>query len=314
MAARPARRVQRDRDRIDTAFRADPENCRLLCYTNAATLTHNIRIRAALLGRTATPFIVGERCVVRSPVIALSAQGESTIRIPVNSEPTVLEHRDGHAGAWHRWPAPGRTGGTGASLETLTLPVWRMVLAHDGAEKVAGHRAKTGNAERYNLLRIATELSNAGTIDRRIKEALNDIRHVHAITTHTAQGSTYPVTFVDMTDMTFSGMLTRLERLKLLYTACTRPNLALGVSLRKCQSSPALDEDKLGFVTASPHRGPPISLNLSCCPNCPSSHLARLVVDSGCPGAPAVPAWGWLTGSKRGEHAWDSLALPTLRF
>jgi hypothetical protein len=51
---------------------------------------------------------------------------------------------------------------------------------------------------------------------------------LYAITTHTAQGSTYDTVFVDMRDLLLNGMADRMTRLKLLYTVCSRPSLQLG--------------------------------------------------------------------------------------
>jgi exodeoxyribonuclease-5 len=62
-----------------------------------------------------------------------------------------------------------------------------------------------------------------------IKAALNDIRHIYAMTTHTSQGSTFEVVFLDVRDMMQRGMMSPAERSKLLYTATTRPRTALGL-------------------------------------------------------------------------------------
>jgi exodeoxyribonuclease-5 len=63
----------------------------------------------------------------------------------------------------------------------------------------------------------------------RIRETLADIRHLYSCTTHTAQGSTYGTVFIDVRNLLLGGMADRMTRLKMFYTACTRPSLRLGV-------------------------------------------------------------------------------------
>jgi hypothetical protein len=212
-------------DNIFAAFRANPARCRMLAYTNAATINHNTRIREAVLGKTATPFIIGERCLVRAPIIALSRTGECSIVIPVNSEPEVVDIRADTIGikvGGPLWKGRGKVW----PARTLQAPVWRLTLLHEGERVTCNIERARGMRARW--LEQATQ--NKRWDDRwRLREALDDIRHLYAATTHTAQGSTYDVVFIDAKNLLHGGMADRMTRLKLFYTACTRPSRQLGI-------------------------------------------------------------------------------------
>lgn len=57
------------------------------------------------------------------------------------------------------------------------------------------------------------------------KERFVDIRPIFSSTVHKAQGSTYTNTFVDIPDITQSGVTEMTARM--LYVACTRPSKTL---------------------------------------------------------------------------------------
>lgn len=60
------------------------------------------------------------------------------------------------------------------------------------------------------------------------QESFNQVRHAYALTAHRAQGSTYDSVYVDWQDI-FRNR-NRLEALKCLYVACTRPKVRLFLS------------------------------------------------------------------------------------
>lgn len=213
-------------DDIFAAFRADPDCCRLLAFRNSTTIAHNKAIREAVIGRTATPFIPGEKCLVRSPVIAVSHKtGAHSILIPVNAEPEVLGITADTIGIEVGGPLwKGR--GKGWPARTLSAPVWRLVLLHEGARVTCTIERAPGM--RDNWMSYATEARRWD--DRwRVRAALADIRHLYSVTTHTSQGCTYDIAFIDMRDLLLGGMADRMTRLRLLYTAATRPSMQLGV-------------------------------------------------------------------------------------
>jgi exodeoxyribonuclease-5 len=206
-------------------FRADAAHCRVLAYTNAAVLRYNRRIRTAVVGRTETPFVVGEVVLTRSPIGWLDNAGELQIEVPVNAELRLVEITpEAHVlklggPDFHRHTAS-------RPIETIPVRTYRlMLLDAQGAAHTCRIPMKPGARE---LLLERCAAGRRWSDQRRVLAAFPDLRHVYASTVHTAQGATYDVAFIDVDDIArerHPGDL--LLRLQLLYVAASRPRHAL---------------------------------------------------------------------------------------
>jgi hypothetical protein len=207
------------------AYRENPAHCRVLTYTNAAVLRYNRRIRAAVLGETETPFVVGETLLTRSPIGQLDAAGELQIAVPVNAELRVAEivperHVLALGGPDFHRPGAGRP------VQQVPVGTYRLTLIDaEGAVHVCRVPAKPGARE---LLLERCVSGKRWSDRRRVLAAFPDIRHAYASTTHTAQGATYNVALVDVDDIARERHRDDLLlRLQLLYVAVSRPRHAL---------------------------------------------------------------------------------------
>ena len=204
----------------------NPDYCRLVSFTNGCSIRHNQRIRKAVLGETATPFVAGERCLLRAPVMWLSPCGEPNIILPVNSEPTVMDIQPmmkvitlggpAFSERGHSWP-----------VRKIEVPAWELRMEHEDGTDLQCCIARDPSM-REQLLQRAVDLKRWDD-RKRIKAALDDVRHLYSMTAHTAQGSTYEHVFLDMGNLIHAGMADTLTRQRLLYTAATRPRSMLGL-------------------------------------------------------------------------------------
>jgi ATP-dependent exoDNAse (exonuclease V) alpha subunit len=216
------------------AFRADAGAYRVLSYTNARVQRFNRLIRDAVLGKTVSPFVIGERVINRTPLGTLDEHDELQIAVPVNSELRVLEIAEdvcvlGLGGPSCRY-------GRGHPAETVRIKAWRVVLGMVGDGLVIEcHAAQRPGVREAMLARC---IERRRFLDRRrIAAAFPDLRNAYATTVHSAQGMTIGnAAFVDVDDIARPRHRgDTLLRLQLLYVAATRPREALVVT-------PALDE------------------------------------------------------------------------
>jgi ATP-dependent exoDNAse (exonuclease V) alpha subunit len=216
------------------AFRADAGAYRVLTYTNARVQRFNRLIREAVLGRTISPFVVGERVINRSPMGTLDHHDELQIAVPINSELRVLEIAEDVCtlelgGSSYRY-------GRGHPAETVRIKAWRVVLGLVGDGLVISCYITRRPGLREAMLARCVERRRF--LDRRrIAAAFPDLRNAYATTVHTAQGMTIGnAAFVDVDDIARPRHRDdTLLRLQLLYVAATRPREALVMT-------PALDE------------------------------------------------------------------------
>lgn len=203
----------------------DPDDCRVLAWTNARTQTYNQLIRRTLRGPDADQqaLLPGEKVVACTPLLEAGVSIGDTV--------TVLEATpDAHAA--HAIPCLRtkiRTD-TGKGVEVWVVRPegqerYRETLSH--LAKVArvlqaehnAHR-DAGTLHRYSLSHDQ-QRRKAWVAFFQFKDALfADLRPIHASTAHRSQGSTYQTVFVDLTDI---GRNTRRDvLLRLLYVGLTR--------------------------------------------------------------------------------------------
>lgn len=211
------------------AFRADAGAYRVLSYTNARVQRFNRLIRGAVLGKTASPFVVGERVINRTPLGTLDDHGELQIAVPINSELRVLEIAEdvcvlNLGGSSYRY-------GRDLPAERVPIKAWRAVLGLVGDELVFECHIASRPGLREAMLERCAERRRF--LDRRrIAAAFPDLRNAYATTVHSAQGMTIGnAAFVDVDDIARQRHHgDTLLRLQLLYVAATRPREALVVT------------------------------------------------------------------------------------
>jgi ATP-dependent exoDNAse (exonuclease V) alpha subunit len=216
------------------AFRADAGAYRVLSYTNARVQRFNRLIRSAVLGKTVSPFVVGERVINRSPIGTLDERDELQIAVPINSELRVLEIAE-HVCVLELG-GPSYRYGSSHPAETVRIRAWRVVLGLVGDGLVIEcHVARRPGLREVMLERC---IERRRFLDRRrVAIAFPDLRNAYATTVHSAQGMTIGnAAFVDVDDIARPRHRDdTLLRLQLLYVAATRPREALVMT-------PALDE------------------------------------------------------------------------
>jgi hypothetical protein len=216
------------------AFRTDAGAYRVLSYTNARVQRFNRLIRQAVLGKTVSPFVVGERVFNRTPLGTLDDHDELQIAVPINSELRVLAIAEDVCvlklgGASYRF-------GRDLPVETARIKAWRVLLGLVGDGLVIECHIAPRPGIREAMLERCVERRRF--LDRlRIATAFPDLRNAYATTVHSAQGMTIGnAAFLDVDDITRQRHRDdTLLRLQLLYVAATRPREALVIA-------PTLDE------------------------------------------------------------------------
>jgi ATP-dependent exoDNAse (exonuclease V) alpha subunit len=211
------------------AFRADAGAYRVLAYTNARVQRFNRLIREAVLGKTVSPFVVGERVINRTPLGALDHHDDLQVEVPVNSELRVLEIAEDVSVL--KLGGPSYRYGRGHPVETVRIRAWRIVLGLVGDELVIECHIAPRPGIRETML--ARCIERRRFLDRlRIATAFPDLRNAYATTVHSAQGMTIGnAAFVDVDDIARPRHRDdELLRLQLLYVAATRPREALVIA------------------------------------------------------------------------------------
>lgn len=200
-------------------FEQNPDSFRYLCWTNDRVAQVNNKIRIWRYGANIpTPFMPGERTLIRSPVVI---QGNTLLS--TNEEADVISiERDSieyFPETYHSilpWVAD--------------LATWRVELRKQGGEVVTVHMVRDDSAYNAILARITDEAricSDRWGDLHSFKSSLARLQSVYALTVHTSQGSTFVNAFVDVGDIRRRAKSNVLETQQLLYVAATRPTHAL---------------------------------------------------------------------------------------
>lgn len=206
---------------LSDEFEADPDFARYLCWTNARVHFVNRMVRQWRYGKTDTPLMPGEPCMVRTPVFVHSFneeyQREETEIVMQNCEEGIVQSID--AGTITH------TFGANRERFTVSVPVWEVIVECDDARRVDCLLVKDDKAYKRaeNELR---EWCRAGSDWRpffRFKEDFVDLRPLYALTVHSSQGSTFKHAIVDIDDIAKREPQNLLEFQQLLYVAVTRP-------------------------------------------------------------------------------------------
>lgn len=205
---------------LSADYDTDPDHCRMLCWTNGRVYEYNQRIRGWILGEDAKrPYVAGEvvsavRPIMQGERVLVPTDGYSTIlkvgRLPGDHGFDVweltLDHRDEeilvHVPAdWEAYKA---------AMGDLARAATALQRQVKDCEKAGFSVPEYLDKERRAAWRAFFELS----------QTYADLRSPHSTTVHKSQGSTYQITFIDLTDI---GRNTKnYELARLLYVAITR--------------------------------------------------------------------------------------------
>jgi exodeoxyribonuclease V len=205
---------------LSEAYAADPEYCRFLAWTNEAVRTANRKIRFWRYGETETPFVPGERALVRAPAVATD---DKTVLLNTNDETTVVSIE----AATFKYPI---RASSKFRAWTAVIPSWKVVLRRDDGGIVTVDMPRDRVAYEAVLSRLVSEAAQDRQRwkDRRvIMGRTADLQAVYACTIHVAQGSTFRNVFVDVADVRRRGSHNVLEMQQLFYVAVTRASHAL---------------------------------------------------------------------------------------
>ena len=195
------------------SYRENPGSIKVIAWRNATVNSYNELIREAMYGpvvAASAPFQVGERVVVCQPI--LNREGDEVL-MTTDEEGTV------------------------DAIKVEQHPIYQTFLCYRievqpelGGPWVTCWVAHPTAAKQYAA--FLGDLADQAKAGRgswkafwKAKEAIHDVRPCHAITAHRSQGSTYESAFVDAGDILAND--NRIEALKCLNVACTRPRRVL---------------------------------------------------------------------------------------
>jgi len=176
------------------AYQRDPDQVRVLAYTNRRVHQLNHQIRATIYGPEADRFVPGERLIANNPCLE-----DDTIVLSTSAECEVLQATPGYAGDW---------------------PVWFLEVETDEREyrllRVLHQRGQT----QYRLRLEALAAEKRWQEFWNLKQLFHDVNYAYSLTIHKSQGSTFQDVFVDLPSMAANPNV--MERNQLCYVAFTR--------------------------------------------------------------------------------------------
>lgn len=191
-----------DRKEIDPyfeGFRDNPDQCRMLCWTNAAVKAWNKQLRLADFGERLPAFFPGDIVMANAPCAVLRNEEDNIYDIVMaNSQEGVVleaEKKESHF--------------------ALTIEVFNE--NHDVVElKVIREEFQ----EEYQKMLEGYAEDKDWYSYWKLKKEYHDIRHCYALTTHKSQGSTFDRVIMDWRDITKNWDIE--NRNQLIYVAMTR--------------------------------------------------------------------------------------------
>jgi exodeoxyribonuclease-5 len=178
----------------------------------------NARVRNWLYGEVDTPFVPGERALIRQPITR-----DDTMIFATNEEAVVEDIRPGE----YR-----RTFKARYDLEEwgVKIPSWQVTLRKDETTSVVVHMPRDPTA----LSNANDRLMSEARIDPKrwqdfyaFKDAMVRLQAVYALTVHNLQGSTVTNLFLDVPDIRRREADNPREMLQLLYVGASRPTTGL---------------------------------------------------------------------------------------
>lgn len=189
---------------MDTTFLEQNDAARILAYTNKRVLSYNDYIRQ--LRGLPVEYTVGEHLVINN---AVTLPGGI---IPVETEIEIISME--RARPHHIGVAEGED----IHLESHVSVVRHKVMGDLGVNIPA-------NYSHYRELKDYFKNQNNWRLFYRLSQTYPDLRPRDASTVHKAQGSTYDIVFVDLTDI--STCTNNEQVARMLYVAVSRPRTRL---------------------------------------------------------------------------------------
>lgn len=193
------------------SYQEQPNEIRALAWRNAIVDSYNESIREEIYGSNAQPFEVGERVIVKAPVLDLPrwmGEKESWFLASVDEEANLTSVLVKPHPIYGEIECFALGFDTGRSSGITFVPTEAGGRRQRQMENDLAERARS------------REVSWAKFWD--FKQMFGNLAPAHALTTHRSQGSTYRTVFVDLDDL-FANKNQR-EAMRSAYTACTRPS------------------------------------------------------------------------------------------
>ncbi|MEO1620694.1 MAG: AAA family ATPase [Cyanobacteria bacterium J06632_3] len=176
------------------AYNKNPDQVRVLAYTNARVNYLNNKIRAAIYGDQAARFMPGERLVARNPCM-----GRDGILLQTSEECEVLDAYLVRFEGWQVWEL---------EVETDEHQERKLRVLHEDEQ------------ERFKALLSDYSEKKQWMTFWDYKELFHDLSYAYSLTVHKSQGSTFQDVFVDVPNLMLNRKV--IERNQLYYVAFTR--------------------------------------------------------------------------------------------
>ena len=202
-------------------YKDNPDNFRLITWTNDAVKLWNQKIRTWIHGTLpAEPFILGEYILARAPVM----EGDDPI-INTNEEVLILAMKKGR-----HMPKFYPTGADGLGEWSADVACWeylvktasglehtvRMAIDEDGFQRTSNRLAEEAKIDRYRW----RDFHN-------FRQSFLRGQHVPCLTVHNSQGSTFRHVFLNVAEMEKWMKYSLLEGQQGLYVGASRPTDSL---------------------------------------------------------------------------------------
>lgn len=176
------------------AYAKDPDQVRVLAYTNARVNYLNNKIRAAIYGDKAARFVSGERLIAKNVCM-----GKDRILLQTSEECLVMEAYLTKFEGWQVW-----------ELEIVTEEHQERklrILHEDEQQRMKALLSDYSEKKQWMAFWD-------------YKQLFHDVSYAYSLTVHKSQGSTFQDVFVDVPNLMLNRKVT--ERNQLYYVAFTR--------------------------------------------------------------------------------------------
>ncbi len=177
-----------------SAYEKDPDQVRVLAYTNARVNYLNHKIRTAIYGDKAARFVSGERLIAKNVCL-----GKERVLLQTSEECLVMEAYLVRFEGWLVW-----------ELEVVTEDHQERklrVLHEDEQQRFQGLLSDYSEKKQWMAFWD-------------YKQLFHDVSYAYSLTVHKSQGSTFQDVFVDVPNLMLNRKVT--ERNQLYYVAFTR--------------------------------------------------------------------------------------------
>ena len=176
------------------AYERNPDQVRVLAYTNRRVNYLNNKIRAAIYGDQAARFMAGERLVAKN-----ACMGRDGILLQTSEECEVLEAYLTRFEGWLVWEL---------EVETDEHQERKLRVLHEDEQ------------QRFKEILSDYSEKKQWMAFWDYKELFHDLSYAYSLTVHKSQGSTFQDVFVDVPNLMLNRKV--IERNQLYYVAFTR--------------------------------------------------------------------------------------------